>query len=167
MTTKLIDKKHARNLFLICLVAGIFLVVWIVLGDSTNPNRESLSISILKETLQSFQGVPRIDSATKAVIAAQTIFDSRTMNTVPPQVMDVKLLTYREAITRVSGMSLEGVGGVSADLPVWVVIFYTERIDVTPITSIPGNSPRECTYVFVDPPKGIAFQSGILYDCRW
>jgi hypothetical protein len=167
MTTKLIDKKHARNLFLICLVAGIFLIFWIVMGDSTNPNGKSLSISILKETIQSFRGVPRIDSAAKAVSAAETIFGSRNMNTVPSQVMDVKLLTYREAITRVNGMSLEGVGGVSADLAVWVVIFYTGRIDIPPIVPNPGSSPGECTYVFVDPQKGIVFQSGILYHCRW
>ena len=89
------------------------------------------------------------------------------MNTVPPQVIDVKLLTYREAITRVNDLSLEGFGGVSADLAVWVVIFYTGRMDAPPIVSNPGSSPGECTYVFVNPQSGIAFQSGILNDCRW
>ncbi len=101
MTTKFIDKKHARNLFLICLVAGIFLIFWIVMVIPLIL-RESLSTPILKETIQSFQEVPRIDSSAKAVIAAQTIFDLRTMNTAPSQVLDVKLLTYREAITRLS-----------------------------------------------------------------
>ena len=167
MSTRHIDKKPARNLFFICLVSGIFLIFWLVMSNSTNPNGESLSISVLKETVQSFQEVPRIDSAAKAVLAAQKIFDSRTKNAAPPQVMDVKLLDYREAIARVNGLSLEGVGVVSANLAVWVVIFYSERVTSTPIFSYPGSSPGECTYVFVDPQEGIVFQSGILIDCHW
>jgi hypothetical protein len=167
MTRKPLDKKPARNLFLIFLVTGIFLILWLAMSNSTNPNRESLSLAILKETFQSFEGVPRIDSSTKAVLAAQSIFDPRVKNKTPPQVLDVRLLIYREAITRVNDINAEGADQIAADLPVWVVIFYSERIDGPVPGTNPGSLSGVCTYVFVDPQKGTPFQSGFLEGCHW
>jgi hypothetical protein len=160
------DKRHARNLSVICLVIGIALVLWIVMSNSSNPSRGTLSISGLKDVVRSIAGAPRIDSSTQAVLAAQAVLDPRVTNS-GPQVLDVRLITYRYAITRLNGVSVEGIGGVTAEMPVWIVIFNTRLVEVSPQGTNPASSLEECTYVLVDPQKGVAIQSGLLRGCSW
>ena len=51
MTRRNPDKKPARNLFFIFLVAGILLILWLEMSSSTDPNGEKLSLPILQATL--------------------------------------------------------------------------------------------------------------------
>jgi len=167
MTRKPSDKKAARNLFIICLVTGILLILWLVMSDSPNSNGASDLITNLRETVQSDQGIPRIDSPSKAEYVARAFIASRSPNTIEPQVADVELLTYSYALARVNAMNLKGAGGVSADMLVWMVVFHDERTDVSALpVSTSGPMPAGCTYVLIDPQKGIAFQSGLLPNCR-
>jgi hypothetical protein len=165
------DKKPALNLFLISLAICIFLIVWMVMSSSPNPSGESSFIASVKETLRSFQGVSRVDSSAKAVSVAESIFASRPSNLPRPQVVDVEFLPYGEAIMRVSGIRQQGTGGMPAEVPIWLVIFYTGsdagKILVPTLASKPDSLTGECTYVFVEPQKGIAFRSGFMHDCGW
>jgi hypothetical protein len=165
------DKKPALNLFIISLAICIFLIVWILVSNPPNPSGESSFIAGVKETLQSFQGVSRIDTSAKAVSVAETIFASRPSNLPSPQVVEVEILPYGEAIMRISGTRQQVTGGLPAEAPVWLVIFYTGSDTGKLLVPTPGLKPasfsRECTYVFVEPQKGIAFQSGLLPDCGW
>jgi hypothetical protein len=163
------DKKPARNLFIICLALFIFLIVWIAMSSSTNPSGEGSFIADLKETIQSFQGIPQVDSPTKAVIVAETVFASRSRDLPQPQVVDVELLPFREAIMHVSGISPDGTGDALAEMPVWLVIFYTGSNTGQILVLTPGSNPvsssSECTFVLVEPQKGVVFQSGLIHEC--
>ena len=159
-------REAARNLLIFCLVMIVVLILWVMMNDPANSDRADLSISELIDSILLVRETPRITSSAQAVIAARPALDPRLMTTNPPQVLDVQQLTYREAIARVNGMSVEGVAGVSANMPVWVVIFYTMR----PESPLPGSNPDpasgNCAYVIVDAQKGLSFQSGLLIGCK-
>jgi hypothetical protein len=142
------------------------MILWPILSSTYGLDSDGISMSTIKDTLQAKNGIPRIETAPQAIIAAQKIFITGDVRGIPPQVLDVKLLPYREAIKYIGGVSIEDTGSVRADTLFWVVIFLKLHDQLTPPSVNPSSPAGECIFVFVDPQTGNPFQSGSFGGCH-
>ncbi len=161
------DKRlAARNLFIIILLLGFFLIVWAVISNPADPSQKKGFVTFLKENFGSSQpDAPRAASSTEAITVALAFLASGSNNAAPLQVVDVKMQAYHEAITRLGGANLEGVSGVTPVMLVWAVIFRNGEVGTLTAGSNLDPYSAECTYVLVDPQKDIAIQKGPV-GCR-
>ncbi len=158
--SKPVDKRRraARQLFVICLLLGVLLFV---LGnpDFLDRIRSSLSLGD-KEMRQFLRSGAEIQSSADAVDAALLLAGPGST-----QVRDTRLLSYREAVDRLSFAQLSG--DLAPESLVWVVVFYHPQPQPSPQNPASLVLPGWCDYVIVNAGTGAALGKGPLPGCAW